>query len=231
MFASCGQERDVVLWQGNTMRRVGDLVGHTASVVRIALDERLNHVFTLAADRVIKVCRGGRAPRQGEWAHATSTGRARAWRPWPTALRVVVVGGERANRGVASSGLERCNGPRQRAACVFAAARAGRPLQTWDLRNHKCLQTLTEDDWRRPEETKPHTLFYDSAHRRCVTGTSKPYVWMHKMVTQDRTGHMDAVRAALFNNVFGVIVTVDEGGTVCVWNLDGHRCGGQGRWE
>lgn len=27
MFASCGQERDIILWQGNTMRRVGELTG------------------------------------------------------------------------------------------------------------------------------------------------------------------------------------------------------------
>ncbi|GIL56855.1 hypothetical protein Vafri_12156, partial [Volvox africanus] len=144
MFASCGQERDVILWQGNTMRKVGDLTGHTASVSHIALDERLNHVFTLSVDKVIKV---------------------------------------------------------------------------WDLRNHKCLQTLTEDDWRRTEESKPNCLMYDAVHRRCVTAVSKPYVWVHKMVAQDRTGHMDPIRAGLFNSIFGVIVTVDEGGTVCVWDL------------
>ncbi|GIL84419.1 hypothetical protein Vretimale_15893 [Volvox reticuliferus] len=144
MFASCGQERDVILWQGNTMRKVGDLTGHTASVSHIALDERLNHVFTLSVDKVIKV---------------------------------------------------------------------------WDLRNHKCLQTLTEDDWRRTEESKPNCLMYDAVHRRCVTAVSKPYVWVHKMVAQDRTGHMDPIRASLFNSIFGVVVTVDEGGTVCVWDL------------
>lgn len=41
--------------QGNTTRRIGELTGHTASVTHIALDERLNHVFTLSADKVIKV--------------------------------------------------------------------------------------------------------------------------------------------------------------------------------
>ena len=36
---------------------------------------------------------------------------------------------------------------------------------------------------------------------------------------------MDAVRAAMYNSVFGIIVSVDEGGTVCVWNLsNGSRC-------
>lgn len=38
-------------------------------------------------------------------------------------------------------------------------------------------------------------------------------------ITQDRTGHREPVRGALYNATFGVIVSVDEGGTVCVWNL------------
>lgn len=37
---------------------------------------------------------------------------------------------------------------------------------------------------------------------------------------------MDAVRHAMYNSVFGVVVSVDEGGTVCVWNLSsGNREG------
>lgn len=54
--------------QGNTCRRVGELTGHTASVTHLAIDERLNHVFSLSGDKVIKVglrgiCRG-RAERE-----------------------------------------------------------------------------------------------------------------------------------------------------------------------
>ena len=41
--------------QGNTCRRVGELTGHTASVTHLAIDERLNHVFSLSGDKVIKV--------------------------------------------------------------------------------------------------------------------------------------------------------------------------------
>uniref|UniRef100_A0A7S0WPJ8 EF-hand domain-containing protein n=1 Tax=Chlamydomonas leiostraca TaxID=1034604 RepID=A0A7S0WPJ8_9CHLO len=151
MFASCGLERDVILWQGNTVRRIGELTGHTASVTHISLDTRLNHVFTLSADKVIKV---------------------------------------------------------------------------WDLRNHRCLQTITQDDWKRPEEARPHCLVYDSLHRRVITAMNRPYVWVHKMVAQDRTGHMDAVRGVLYNHTFGVVVTADESGTVCVWNItNGQREG------
>jgi WD repeat-containing protein 49 len=45
-------------------------------------------------------------------------------------------------------------------------------------------------------------------------------------VTQDRTGHRAQLVAVLFNPLFDVIVSVDESGAVCVWNLqDGARSG------
>ncbi|GAX72651.1 hypothetical protein CEUSTIGMA_g107.t1 [Chlamydomonas eustigma] len=144
LFASCGVERDIFLWQGQTARRVGELTGHTASVTHLALDEKLNHVFSLSADKMIKV---------------------------------------------------------------------------WDLRNHKCLQTISSDDWVRREESRPHCLMYDQIHRRAVTAMTKPYVWVHKMVAQDRTGHMDSVKGAIYNATFDVIVSADESGTVCVWKV------------
>ncbi len=35
---------------------------------------------------------------------------------------------------------------------------------------------------------------------------------------------MESIKAALYNSVFNVVVTADEGGTVCVWNaLTGSR--------
>lgn len=44
-------------------------------------------------------------------------------------------------------------------------------------------------------------------------------------VTQDRTGHKDPVRGALYNSAFAVIISVDEAGTTCVWNLQvRHWC-------
>jgi hypothetical protein len=49
-----------------------------------------------------------------------------------------------------------------------------------------------------------------------------------QVITQDRTGHREPVRGALYNATFGVVVSVDEGGTVCVWNLQ-VRCGWGGR--
>jgi hypothetical protein len=55
--------------------------------------------------------------------------------------------------------------------------------------------------------------------RRVVTSMAKPYVWSHKLVAQDRTGHMESVKSALYNATFDVVVSADEAGTVCVWNI------------
>lgn len=41
--------------QGTTGRKIGELHGHVSSVCHIALDERLNQVFTLSVDRTLKV--------------------------------------------------------------------------------------------------------------------------------------------------------------------------------
>ncbi len=36
---------------------------------------------------------------------------------------------------------------------------------------------------------------------------------------QDKTGHREPLRGALYNATFHVAVSADEGGTVCVWNM------------
>jgi hypothetical protein len=61
---------------------------------------------------------------------------------------------------------------------------------------------------------------------------------LFQVVTQDRTGHKDPVRGALYNAAFAVVVSVDEAGTTCVWNLQVNlqqhlwdwRCGGDVPW-
>ena len=48
---------------------------------------------------------------------------------------------------------------------------------------------------------------------------------MWQVITQDRSGHRDPLRGALYNSTFSVVVSVDEGGNVCVWNIQvGGMC-------
>ncbi|XRB12060.1 EF-hand domain-containing protein [Pseudoscourfieldia marina] len=54
-IASCGTEREVMLWNPFTGRRSGILTGHTASVLDICLNERETLLFSLCADKSIKV--------------------------------------------------------------------------------------------------------------------------------------------------------------------------------
>lgn len=54
-IASCGIERDVLMWNPFSGQSVGRLKGHNASVRRIAVNDRDSLVYTLAADNSIKV--------------------------------------------------------------------------------------------------------------------------------------------------------------------------------
>ena len=54
----------------------------------------------------------------------------------------------------------------------------------------------------------PDSFRLTSSLRRVLTTMSKPYVWVHKLVAQDRTGHMESVRGALYNATFDVVVRV-----------------------
>jgi hypothetical protein len=45
------------------------------------------------------------------------------------------------------------------------------------------------------------------------------------VVTLDKTGHREPLRGVLYNSVFHVAVSVDEGGTVCVWCMQVRAAG------
>lgn len=45
----------IMLLQGTTGRKMGELRGHTSSVTHIALDDNINQLFSLSVDKVIKV--------------------------------------------------------------------------------------------------------------------------------------------------------------------------------
>lgn len=40
LCASGGLERDILLWQGSTNRQVGEMTGHAASILHLAVDNR-----------------------------------------------------------------------------------------------------------------------------------------------------------------------------------------------
>ena len=42
-------------------------------------------------------------------------------------------------------------------------------VKVWDLRNQKCLQTITPKDWISAEDAHPTCLAYDSERQRLVS--------------------------------------------------------------
>jgi WD40 repeat protein len=83
-------------------------------------------------------------------------------------------------------------------------------IKVWDLRTNKCIQTLTTSDWPRPHDALAQTIIYDAARKRLITSAKKPFVWEHKLIMRDRTGHQSPCIKALYNSAFFVVVTADE---------------------
>ncbi|KAL4852837.1 WD repeat-containing protein 64 [Chlorella vulgaris] len=99
-------------------------------------------------------------------------------------------------------------------------------VRVWDLRTHKRVQTLGSQDWLRPEDARPTAVCHDSQRRRLVCASHRPVVWSHQPVEVERL-HDCRLVSALYNATFSVVVSGDEGGTICLWNLqNGRREGG-----
>ena len=42
-------------------------------------------------------------------------------------------------------------------------------IKVWDLRNHRCMQTITDVDWPSQEDAHPSTMMYDPARSATTT--------------------------------------------------------------
>lgn len=54
-IASCGVERDIMLWNPYTGTSIGVLTGHTASVQKVIVNDDDNQLISLSTDKVIKI--------------------------------------------------------------------------------------------------------------------------------------------------------------------------------
>lgn len=124
--------------QGNTGRKIGELRGHTSSVTAIALDDRLNQVVSAPRTRAGGCSSAAAAAlgrtqtcepvseRSPHWASAS---------PCPPAPVVV------------PRRLPRARPPQ------FTMS-VDKTLKVWDLRTHRCLQTITEVRLGTPERVR-----------------------------------------------------------------------------
>ncbi|KAL0018315.1 hypothetical protein WJX77_008577 [Trebouxia sp. C0004] len=120
--------------------------------------------------------------------------------------------------------------------CQVVSMAADNVIKVWDLRNHRCIQTIADVDWPSQEDAHPSAMMYDPARSRMVTAFHRLAVWPHMCVSDDNAGHEEPLVAALYNNLFQVVISGDESGTICMWNIhtgerQGHfkHCHGHGR--
>jgi WD40 repeat protein len=94
-------------------------------------------------------------------------------------------------------------------------------IKVWDLRSHKCMQTIHDKTAYRPED-RITAMTYDPAHCRLLTGTTKLRVWPLVKAAKRSTKpkHEHPLCAALYNKNFHQIVSGDESAQVCVWDVE-----------
>lgn len=71
------------------------------------------------------------------------------------------------------------------------------------------MQTVAEDDWPKGEE-QPVAMAYDGVRKRLITAAKRPYLWEHKLVMRDASGHRGPCARAMYNSAFFVVVSADE---------------------
>jgi hypothetical protein len=108
--------------QGNTGRKLGELRGHTSSVTSIALDESLNQVVG----------------RRGQGLPALAPGLGSH-----LSCRQFWSGGAACSRNGPHAPRRELPAPLLAPRPQFTMA-ADKTVKVWDLRNHKCMQTITE---------------------------------------------------------------------------------------
>jgi WD40 repeat protein len=94
--------------------------------------------------------------------------------------------------------------------CQLISLSSDHIIKLWDLRTNKCVQTVAEDDWIKPDEAQPNAMAYDGTRKRLITGVKRPYLWEHKLAMRDASGHRGVCVKAIYNANFFVVVSADE---------------------
>ena len=91
-------------------------------------------------------------------------------------------------------------------------------IKVWDIRNHRCIQTVTDRTAFRPEN-KIGAITKDNLRKTILTATLKPKIWIQKKKELRGSGHSNSVVSALYNAPFKQVVSGDSDGAVCVWDV------------
>jgi WD repeat-containing protein 49 len=99
-------------------------------------------------------------------------------------------------------------------------------LKVWDVRTHRCLQTLVDKQLHRPEDMLS-ALMFDHRNGCLVTASAHLSVWPMRRRYKDTENllksHENPLTCVLYNNLFRRIVSADDSGTVCVWDVESGK--------
>jgi len=109
---------------------------------------------------------------------------------------------------------------------------ADNTLKVWDLRNHKCVQTLSsagEDSLENVPVSKPapvQEMIFVSDHKSIITASTRLRIFPLRPVCDafEARAHNSLVVRVLFNSNFQQIVSLDERGGLRLWNMDSGAC-------
>ncbi|MEW5310065.1 MAG: hypothetical protein WDW38_001897 [Sanguina aurantia] len=96
---------------------------------------------------------------------------------------------------------------------------ADKTMKVWDIRNHKCLQTVTDREVYALGDHQVAAMAYDVPRKTLLTGNTHPKVWRQKTRGADKTAHLSPVSRVIFNSLFQEAVTGDQNGTISVWHV------------
>lgn len=127
-------------------------------------------------------------------------------------------------KGHASSIVSVCIDDR-RSHHVFTLG-ANHVIKMWDLRTLRCVKTIGEVEssgalqnvLQASLRDGPSAIAYDHVHSRLLTASRHLTLWDHVLLDKDTCGHKEPVVQVLYNPIFGVVITGDEGGHVMVWD-------------
>ncbi|KAL3142584.1 hypothetical protein ABBQ38_002902 [Trebouxia sp. C0009 RCD-2024] len=93
-------------------------------------------------------------------------------------------------------------------------------IKVWDIRNNRCLQTMTDKQKHRPEDALT-CLLYDAKQQHLLSGSVLPKVWqaVHLKPDSSLRRHLHPVCQLVYNSVYHEAISADESGLICVWKV------------
>ncbi|KAL3152253.1 hypothetical protein ABBQ32_001332 [Trebouxia sp. C0010 RCD-2024] len=93
-------------------------------------------------------------------------------------------------------------------------------IKVWDIRNNRCLQTMTDKQKHRPEDALT-CLLYDAKQQQLLSGSVLPKVWqaVHLKPDSSLRRHLHPVCQLVYNSVYHEAISADESGLICVWKV------------